>query len=151
MAALDYAGLEAAIVAILQADVRLVAQNPTVTIDNGQGSPTADMCPFVGVSVTGFEREPKQLVGGIASGGPYLETIGITLDCWEFSGQGGSDARALCYALVDTVLSVLADNPTVGGRVMLAQALRGQITTDRAAQGVFSRALLEMQAQKFTP
>lgn len=147
MSVLDYAALETALLGLLQADSRLAG----VTIDNGGGEPTAETCPFIGIGVTGFERAPYQLTGGLNAGGPYLETVTIAFDCWQFSGQGGGAARAAVLALADTLLTVLGDSPTLSGRVMLAQALRGQISVSRAGQGIFGNMTIEMQAQKFTP
>lgn len=147
MAVLDYAALETALLTILQADQRLAG----VTVDNGGGEPTGDTCPFIGLRVVGFERVPYQLTGSLNQGGPYLETVTLLFDCWQFSGQGGSDARAQVFSLGGALIAVLQDNPSIGNLVLIAEARRGEIVTDRATQGIFSKMSIEMKAQKFTP
>lgn len=146
MAALDYAALELAIVKVLTADARLAG----VTVSNDENDPTADVMPAIFVQVRGFRRQPLQLTGSLASGGPYLETVSIAFDCWQVSVQGQADARQQTFALVDGLLAVLQDNPQVGG-VLLAQALTGSVKVQAQGSGIYGYMLVEMEAQKLTP
>lgn len=144
--AFGYAQLEQQLVTVLQADPRLAG----VDISPEPDPPTSEQCPAIRVGVVGFVRRSLAMVGGLNHGGAYWETMTIGFSCWEFRGEGGADARAAVFGLVQTLEAVLADQPTLGGTVQIGQILQGNFAPHEAgAGGIFWVATLSAEAQAF--
>jgi hypothetical protein len=121
MAGPNYATVLAALVSLLQDDGRLDGTHITDEPDD----PTAEQCPAIQVAFTGFSRTPRRMVNFQYGVGGFDEDLGITIRCTVFSAQSVADAVSQRDDFVQTVQTVLGENPTVGGTTLYAYVTGG--------------------------
>jgi len=145
MSALSYPTVLDALESILQNDARLedmhVSQEPE--------SPTTEQAGdgAVLIDLQRFDRSPTRMTAMLRSASPYNENVYIRLRCWVFDAQSTASARRRQATLVQQVMDVIADNPTLNSTVLYAGVHRGDFQTiPRDGGGIFACAELSVEA-----
>lgn len=141
MAAVDYAALVDAL------ETLFLTQLSGTHVSQEPDEPTAEQCPAVLIRLEGFTREPARLVGFQSTGSPYDETIRFSLACTAFSAESPGDAARQRDALVKSVLTAVATDPTLGGRLFSLQVLAGDADVLGESAGIFARMTLTVEGQ----
>lgn len=147
MAGLDYMALVSYVVDLLKCDDRLSEESFSVPVHvtDETEPPTMDLCPAVQVQLVRVEHNPLVMVAGLAGAGPDDVTAYMDIRCIHFSAQSTADARRQGQRLLNAVVNVLRDDPTLGASCnQWAQVTGIDFATERTETCWFSGGVVKL-------
>jgi hypothetical protein len=135
MAIIDYLGIEQAIQTIFENDSRTSTINgraSTIVVEDSDFV-SEPRCPYIGIFLDSYETtEDTITIGGST---PYLTTLGIDIQIYEFALENLEGARLRDIAF-GKVKEVLKDNKTLNGNVLYYKFGDGKFDNMRNEEGI---------------